>query len=225
VSGIDILRKTIRPSYRLVRRLVVGQVVDRRLGVDTAREVRLDRLGLSGSEWLGYEASGWRVLPRILPPPEVGADDVFLDYGSGKGRVLFQAAYAYPFKRVIGIELSPELNEIAASNIEHNQSRLRCPDVQIITGDAAAYRIPDDVTVIYLYNPFRGATFSTVVDNIVDSLDRRPRGLRMVYKSPLEEERLLGTGRFRLVRERRGVRPGRNWARASATRLYESTAF
>ena len=221
-TAIDVLRRTIRPSYRLVRRIVVGQVVDRRQGVDTAAEVNLAQLGFSASEWLGYEASGWRVLPRILPPGEVTEDDVFLDLGSGKGRVLFQAARDYRFGRVIGVELSPDLNEIATANIERNRSRLRCADVQIVTGDAAAYRIPDDVSVIYLYNPFRGPTFSRAVDNVVASLERHPRRLRIVYKSPLEEDRLLGTGRFRLVRERRALRPGGQWSRASATRLYEA---
>jgi SAM-dependent methyltransferase len=154
----------------------------------------------------------------------VTGDDVFLDYGSGKGRVLFQAARDYPFQRIIGVELSPELNEIAQANIERNRFRLRCPDVQTVAGDAADHQVPDDVSVIYLYNPFRGTTFARVVDNIVASLDRRPRRLRVVYKSPLEEDRLLATGRFRLVRETRGLRPGRQWSRASSTRLYEAGA-
>lgn len=35
-----------------------------------------------------YQASGWTCLRRVLPRREVGPDDVLVDLGSGKGRVL-----------------------------------------------------------------------------------------------------------------------------------------
>src|SRR5207245_1436056 len=65
--------------------------------------------------------------------------DVFLDYGSGKGRVLVQAA-RLPFRKVIGVERSPDLCRAARQNVEKARKRLRCQDVQIIEMDARAYR-------------------------------------------------------------------------------------
>jgi hypothetical protein len=61
------------------------------------------------------------------------------------------------------------------------------------------------MTVAYFFNPFVGETFSRVIDNIVASLDRHPRRVRLVYVIPSMEDYILGTGRFRLVRSRRFV--------------------
>lgn len=61
------------------------------------------------------------------------------------------------------------------------------------------------MTVAYLNNPFRGELFDAVVEKLLASYDRRPRSLRLIYKTPLEEARLLGTGRVRLVRAEAGT--------------------
>jgi hypothetical protein len=55
-----------------------------------------------------YEPSGWRSLRRILCAEDVSPGDVFVDLGSGKGRVILEAAQ-YPFHHVIGVEIAPEL--------------------------------------------------------------------------------------------------------------------
>lgn len=146
-----------------------------------------------------YQASGWSYLRRALPRTEVDEHDVFVDFGSGKGRVVYQAAL-YPFKRVIGVEIAPELSEIARQNLERNRHKLACPNVEIVTSDVATFEIPDDMTVAYFYYPFVGETFRRVIDSIIASLDRRPRRVRLVYGLPVMEEYILGTGRFRLCR-------------------------
>ena len=33
-------------------------------------------------------------------------DDVFVDFGSGKGRMVYIATHSYPFKKVIGVDIS-----------------------------------------------------------------------------------------------------------------------
>ena len=60
------------------------------------------------------------------------------------------------------------------------------------------FEIPDDMTVAYFYYPFVGETFQRVIDNIIASLDRRPRRTRLVYVLPVMEEYILETGRFHL---------------------------
>jgi hypothetical protein len=163
------------------------------------------------------------VLRRVLPRREVGADDVFIDIGSGMGRVVFQAA-GYPFKRVIGVELSEELNRVARANIENNRDRLFCRDVELVTADATDYRLPDDVTVAYFANPFTGDIFRTVIEQLLESLDRRPRRLRLIYRNPVEHDYLMSTGRFRPVRRLRGWRPTEEWSVSNSTRMYEAQA-
>ncbi len=179
-------------------RLVFGR------GLDTSG--RFVDLAHFHSERVPYEPSGWRYLRRVLSPSEVTASDVFVDYGSGKGRIVYQAA-RYPLKRVIGVEISEKLNEIARANIEQNRSRLRCQDVELVTCDAADYGIPDDMTIAYFYYPFAGETFRRVIDNIVDSLIRNPRRIRLIYACPHLEDVVVGTSHFRLIRS---VRIGRH---------------
>jgi hypothetical protein len=134
--------------------------------------------------------------------------------------VVFQAALRYPFKRVIGVELAPSLHQIARDNIGRNRDRLRCRDVRLVRTDVLDYRIPDDVTVVFLDNPFTGAIFATVLDRLLASVDRAPRPVRIVYFNPVEHERLVATGRVRVIRRVRGLRPGREWARSNATYVY-----
>jgi hypothetical protein len=148
---------------------------------------------------------------------------VFVDFGSGMGRVVFQAALWYPFRQVIGVELSARLHEIAEDNIARNRSRLRCRDVDLVRADVLDYPVPDDVTVAFFDNPFTGHIFAAVLDRLLGSVDRAPRTVTIVYFNPVEHERLLATGRVRLVRQVRGLRPGREWARSNATYVYTLT--
>jgi SAM-dependent methyltransferase len=208
----------IRPVYVTLRGLV-DQALERRAGIRTRGLLHLDELGFSNQHLGYYKPAGWFQLRRILRRREVSRDDVFLDIGSGMGRVVYQAAAWYPFRRVIGLELSERLNVIARDNIRRARSRLRCQDVEIISSDVLDYELPDDVTVVYLNNPFTGPVFEAVVAKLVESLRRRPRTLRVVYANPKEEAMLLRGG-FRHVRTLRGMRPTPEWSRSNSVRMY-----
>lgn len=156
--------------------------------------------GLQGPGRVQYSPSPWWILRWLLPRAEVKASDVFVEFGCGKGRVVLDAARRYPFRRVVGVELAPDLSEVARQLVERERSRLRCRDVRIETVDATEYPIPDDMTYAYLYNPFYGEIFERVCANIIASLDRAPRTLRMIYLHPAHHDTLMATGRFRLVR-------------------------
>src|SRR5436190_2276182 len=78
----------------------------------------------SETNWLWYEASPWGILRRVLATDEVNREDVFLDLGSGTGRVLLEAALHYPFRRIIGVEVVPKLTAIARETIDRNRHRM-----------------------------------------------------------------------------------------------------
>lgn len=214
--------RALKPPYVAIRAAVIHQLFERSSGIE-ARPVALAELGLAHEHRVDHVPSFWRTLRRILPEREVTGEDVFLDLGSGMGRAVFLAARDYAFRRVIGVEIAAPLHEIARRNLARNRHRLRCRDVELVNADVLAYRIPDDVTVVYLYNPFRGPVFAHVVDELCRSLDRRPRPLRVIYLNPVEEASLLASGRGRLLRAVRGWRPTRDWARANAIRMYALT--
>lgn len=213
------LRYRARRIYLMIRRTLSRQLVDRRYGIETSTEVRLASLGLDHPDRVGYEPSGWRDLCRVIRRAEIGPGDVFIDLGSGKGRVVLAAA-RYPFRRVIGVEVSSAMNEVAARNVEARRAKLTCQDIHLETADVATYRIPDDVTVAYIYNAFGGGVFQAVVDELLASVERAPRRIVLIYRTALEHERLLATGRFRLVRMARGRRPGKAWSEKMAIRVY-----
>jgi SAM-dependent methyltransferase len=194
------------------------RLIDRRYGIDTSGQVFLDEHSAERRRF--YKPTPWGPLGRILPADHVGPEDVFIDFGCGKGRIVFLAA-RYPFKRVIGVEFSEELSKIARENVERARKYLRSGDVEIVTCDALDYEIPDDVTVAFFANPFTGETFETVIRRLLGSVDRRPRPLRIVYHTPEMEDFLRSTGRVRLVRVARAFRPTREWARTYETHLYE----
>jgi hypothetical protein len=186
----------------------------------TDGRVHLDELGLGGKDRISYTPSGWLSLRRALPPRSVQRSDVFIDYGSGKGRVVMQAA-RYPFKRVIGLEIAPELNDFARRNVDAARERLACEQIELVTADVLEYEPPDDVTVAYMYNPFRGDVFATAVRRLIESVDRNPRRLRVIYLNPIDHDLLMSTGRFELVRRLRGMRPTKSWSRSASTHVYE----
>jgi precorrin-6B methylase 2 len=201
--------------YRSARHLAEWLRYDRRQTVDTGRHVSLESLGLDHPDRVQYEPTRWNALRTLLPKSDIGPDDVFIDFGSGMGRAVQQAA-AFPFARVVGVEISEELNEIARTNFERNRARFACQQAEFVTNDATEFPVPDDLTYAYLFNPFTGETFRKVLGNIIASIDRNPRRLILIYHLPTEKDAVEATGRFRLIREKKT-------ARTVSARIYEST--
>lgn len=181
-----------------VSKLIDDLLYERRFGLDTELTAYPEGTA-DGSDRLPYGAATWRLLPRWLDPGQVSPSDVFVDVGCGKGRVVFQAARLYPFKRVIGVDLAPELIEIAQSNIDKTRDRLRCNDVELVAADVTEWEVPDDVTVVFLHNPFGGAVFQSFLDHLDESLERNPRDLLIIYALALEHKALERDPRVKLI--------------------------
>ena len=85
-------------------------------GVETSKRVGLDALAISSANkdrGFGYAPTSRRRFRALLKALELPYNSLgFVDYGCGKGRVLMEAADA-GFKRVVGVEFSPELCDIA----------------------------------------------------------------------------------------------------------------
>jgi len=81
---------------------------------------------------------------------------VFLDVGAGKGRALLLASQ-YPFLRVEGVELNPDLTFIAHANIALWQrdplAELLAP-IALHHADALRHPLPSEPTLAFLFHPF-----------------------------------------------------------------------
>jgi SAM-dependent methyltransferase len=169
-------------------------------------------------DFVPYVPSPWYVLPRALHVTGVSRTGTFVDFGCGKGRIVHQAARRR-FRRVIGVEISPVLAAHARAALAARSSAHRCGEVEIVVAEAVEFPIPDDLAIAYFFDPFRGATFDAVVQRIIDSIDRHPRRVNLIYVHPREGARILATGRFALVTELRGGLHDRRINRAA---IFES---
>jgi cyclopropane fatty-acyl-phospholipid synthase-like methyltransferase len=151
-------------------------------------------MSYDGSEVLGYVATDWRVIRTLFRVNALSPDDVLLDYGCGKGRVALWVASKFPVRRVIGVDLDPELVAVARANLARWARPLRCRDVAFECVDARDFDVPDDVTVVYMFNPFMGEVFAQVVAKIQESLGRRPRSFRVIYFYPIMHNALVDDG-------------------------------
>jgi SAM-dependent methyltransferase len=116
------------------------------------------------------------VLPRDL------TNYIFIDFGSGKGRAVFLAS-RYHFKKIIGVELSPELNDIALRNLERLEG-VRLDDVEFLVMNASDYVVLPEQAVFYFYNPFPESVMSRVLHNIKRSYRATPRKCYFLYVNP-----------------------------------------
>ena len=112
----------------------------------------------------------------------------FIDIGSGKGRALLLAA-EYPFRRIVGIELLPELNQIARENIaklstSHWQGK-SLEAIDATCGNAVDFDFPCEPLMVFLFNPLPEAELITLVKNLDGSLRKDPRLVYVVYVNPV----------------------------------------
>lgn len=194
-------------DYRSAFRYAGDIIFDRLFGVDTAGHVHFDELDFDENAGLHYEPSNWInliLLRMTLKSMRIGEYDVFIDFGCGKGQVLLVAAM-FPFGRVIGLDISPTLLEIAKRNLDANVSRLRCRNVQYVCEDVRGYPIPPDVNICYFYNPFPRDVLDPLARRIVESADEHARrvsvlSLRGKMDDVFERSGFTLTGRSRRLR-------------------------
>jgi SAM-dependent methyltransferase len=135
------------------------------------------------------------------------SESVFVDLGSGKGKTLLMAA-GYGFKRVVGVEFSPELCEIAKSNWSiYRQGSETDPAFEIVNTDVVDYAVKDDENVFFMFHPFDDVVMDKVIQNVEASHERAPRKIWIIYYNPVFQDLLEGRGTFRRV-SRTGQRGG-----------------
>ncbi len=112
----------------------------------------------------------------------------FIDVGSGKGRALL-LAMEYPFCKILGVELLPELNQIAQENICKWLGPGRGHEaVESICADATEFSFPSDPLVVLLFNPLPETGLRRLMGNLERSLQEDPRSVHVMYANPVFEE-------------------------------------
>jgi SAM-dependent methyltransferase len=121
----------------------------------------------------------------------------FIDIGSGKGRPLLMAS-EYPFRRVIGVEILPELNAIAQENIrKFPDERKKCKQIEAQLDDATEFVFPLEPLVVFMFHPLPESGFTKVIANLSESVRVHPRPVWLIYANPLFENIVLRSDAFK----------------------------
>lgn len=194
--------KLIPKNLRRLAQVYVDERYDRRHGVKTAGYTHLHELVIeSPNKGMGIRyqpTTHKRMAAMFANLPQNLSEFTFVDFGSGRGRVLLFAS-GKKFKRVIGVEFSEELHLSAVENLARANHVRLCPDVQSIHADATKFQVPEGPLVLYFFDPFRDDVMQKVLSNIRQAYLSRPRKIFLMYLAPVHEAMVLDTEVFHRV--------------------------
>lgn len=141
--------------------------------IDTCGQQSVSELGFveaKAPKVYGFSSSSVGTVRAVLARlPIEHCEWVFVDFGSGKGRVLLLAA-AFPFKRVVGIEHAASLVAISRANLRNYAGKTVCLDMEVMADDALSYVPPaDENLLVYLFNPFSPGLIERCIDRLASA--------------------------------------------------------
>lgn len=170
--------KFFLPSLRRACCAVKARIYDKLLGIETGGKFDSARLDESRfRDMRDYMPTPYGRIEKMIRYLKPADEDIFVDFGCGKGRVVFLVALK-KLKKTIGIEINSHLIGAARRNLAG--CRWRRSPVELINTDAADYPIIDE-NIFFIFNPFGEKTLEKVIFNIKHSLESRPRKVRIIY--------------------------------------------
>jgi SAM-dependent methyltransferase len=151
-------------------------------------------------------------LSAQLAPDTHFSQFTFIDIGAGKGRALLLAS-EFGFRRIMGIELLPELIEVARENVREFERRGVGSGIEVICEDATNFAFPREPTVVFLFNPLPQSSLRKFLENLERWLNQNSDPVYVVYANPIFEQtiesvrsltRLGGTAQCLLFRSSGG---------------------
>ena len=212
-SARSVIRQTVKRAQTLT-----SAGLDRLLGLETTPRPDDPDSPPTG---VGYRPFGWFRTLRMLSHYPLREADVFVDIGSGAGRVVLLAGLRYRCRRVVGLERDEKYDDIARRSLDNLRLRPRSP-VEFVLGDAIA-NIPDDGTVVFFNNLFTGEPFHALLDAVIASVDRSPRKVIFLYGHPIATDTVRENPRFVRLDDIRSWRPNPEWAQECSIAVYEIT--
>lgn len=105
----------------------------------------------------------------------------FIDYGSGRGRLLL-AAGRFPFRRILGVEFSRPLHEQACENIRsYPKTHLASTDIQSVHANALEFDLPEGDWIAFMFNPASEDAIERIAQRIRSSCEESPRTVFLVF--------------------------------------------
>lgn len=159
---------------------------DKEFGIETEEPYDIEDKISWYKDATRYEPTEYSRLHEIFDYVNPKQDDIFLDLGSGKGRVVFFVSMR-KLRRVVGVELRKKLFDAAERNSA--AFKFNKTPIEFINDDVINYRIKNE-SLLFLFNPFGEKSFVRVIDNIKYSLIENPRQIRIIYCNPVFQKLL-----------------------------------
>ncbi len=178
---------SFRIAYHLIKEEIEGE---KKYGINTTGADELssmEKQGIDISHATLYMPASYGLLNEFLQKMKAAH---LVDIGCGKGRTLCVAANM-GIRKLSGIDFNAGLCRSAEKNLAHIKSIIPGIHYKIIHDDAFYYEIPDDADCIFLFNPFDEIIMSGVVNNIAESIRRKPRIISIIYFNPLHKKLFL----------------------------------
>lgn len=170
-------------TLQSVRSVVDDYVFDYRNKLDTRTEVAINDLDISQEDKQHadkYKPTRARYFRKLMTHIGIPHDGVFVDVGCGKGRILLLAA-EYGFERIVGLEISPQLCQIAERNVNAFRQRTNnACSVNVVCTNILHYQLKGDESVFFLYSPFDHPVTKGFLDLLRKSIDDHPRTLHLI---------------------------------------------
>lgn len=134
-----------------------------------------------------YQPTYYAVLEHIAATGIINKNTVLVDYGCGKGRVLFFMYHEFAC-RCIGIEREDKFYAAAIRNMSTFIDKKKARDgISIVQCDAEKYDVPMEANAFFFFNPFSVNILMGTMQRIMDSYYENPRSLKFIFYYLLPE--------------------------------------
>lgn len=154
---------------------------DKQLNIETGPERNIKPF----LNYYPYEPTPYPVLEQLAKKIELKPSDHVVDYGCGKGRLLFYLNAVFGVN-ARGIEMDDHLYFLAEKNrLHYLQHRPKSKyQIQFFCMHAEKYIVQPTDNKFYFFNPFSAPIFIKVFNNIMESLEQFNREVDLIFYYP-----------------------------------------
>ncbi len=161
-----------------------------------------------------YGEISYKAVDTILNDLFITDEDVLYDLGSGVGKMVLQSYLSFPFKKVVGVELSTKrfAQSVEAKDLLEEKELINPNRTILFLKEDFTESDLDDATVVYL-----GSTCYSLdlMNTLVKKLSKLKKGLRVITLKKFSDPEEYN---FALIKE---YRLPMSWSKSSPVNVYE----
>lgn len=133
--------------------------------LDFEVQTPFSRQGIYNSQCTEYDE-----LFQVFSKLQISKNDVLVDVGCGNGRVLNFILHKRICKKIIGIEIDPELCNFTTKRLyKYKKIEINCGDI--------LENLPENATVFYMFNPFD----ELYLYRFIQEIEKKYKTVRIIY--------------------------------------------